>query len=126
MPDIGGPRVEEAEETQALDDTTKESTREFNAEVLTAVYVSLAVDACGWPLTPQQKANLTRYRSDIDTYGKFNDKYYMNALIGRIRNSISNPAVGFCESATERQDFDRRAATVWPNGPMAAPAPSIK
>jgi hypothetical protein len=106
--------------------TTMKSTREFNAEVLTAVYVSLAADACGWPLTPQQKANLNRYRSDIDTYGKFDDKYYMNSLIGRIRNSIDNPAVGFCESATERQDFDRRAATVWPKGPMAAPAPSIK
>lgn len=106
--------------------TTMKSPREFNAEVLTAVYVSLAADACGWPLSPQQKANLKRYRSDIDTYGKFDDKYYMNSLIGRIRNSINNPAVGFCESATERQDFDRRAATVWPKGPMAAPAPSIK
>jgi hypothetical protein len=103
--------------------TTMKSTREFNEEVVTAVYVSQAADACGWPLSPEQRTNLKRYISDVNTYGKFNDKSSLNGVIARVRNGINDPSRHFCENATERQDFDRRAATVWPKGPMAAPAP---
>jgi hypothetical protein len=103
--------------------TTMKSTREFNEEVVTAVYVSLASDACGWPLSPDQKTNLKRYISDVNTYGKFNDKSSLNGVIATVRNGINDPSRHFCENATERQDFDRRTATVWPKGPMAAPAP---
>src|SRR5579885_1647900 len=28
-----------------------------------------------------------------------------------------------CENPVERQDYARRSATVWPKGPMTAPAP---
>ena len=103
--------------------TMMKSTREFNEEVVTAVYVSLASDACGWSITPEQKANLKRYISEVNEYGKFNDRSTLNGVIGNIRNSINDPSVHFCESPTERQDFARRSATVWPKGAMAAPAP---
>jgi hypothetical protein len=103
--------------------TTMKSTREFNEEVITAVYVSLAADECGWQITPEQKANLKRYISDVSTYGKFNDRSTINGVLANIRNSINDPSVHFCENPTERQDFARRSATVWPKGAMAAPAP---
>ena len=54
--------------------STMKSTREFNEEIITAVYVSLAADACGWQITPEQKANLKRYISSVRTYGKFHDR----------------------------------------------------
>jgi len=54
--------------------STMKSTREFNEEIITAVYVSLAADACGWRITPEQKANLKRYISSVRTYGKFHDR----------------------------------------------------
>jgi hypothetical protein len=103
--------------------TTMKSTREFNAEVVTVVVVSLAADECGWPISPEQKANLKRYISDVNTYGKFNDRSSLNGVIGSVRNGINDPSRHFCENAAERQDYDRRAATVWPKGPMGAPAP---
>lgn len=102
--------------------TTMKSTREFNEEVITAVYVSQAADACGWPISPEQKANLKRYIYDVDTYGKFNDRASINGVMASVRNGINDPSRHFCENPTERQDFNRRAATVWPKGPMAAPA----
>lgn len=102
--------------------TTMKSTREFNGEIVTAVYVSQAADACGWPISPEQKANLKRYISDVNTYGKFNDRASINGVMASVRNGINDPSRHFCENPTERQDFDRRAATVWPKGPMAAPA----
>jgi hypothetical protein len=102
--------------------TTMKSTREFNEEVVTAVYVSQAADACGWPISPEQKANLKRYISDVNTYGKFNDRASINGVMGSVRNGINDPSRHFCENPTERQDFDRRVATVWPKGPTAAPA----
>lgn len=101
--------------------TRMNSTREFNEEVITAVYVSQAADACGWPVTSEQKANLKRYISDVNTYGKFNDRASLNGVMASVRNGINDPSRHFCENPTERQDFDRRAATVWPRGPMAAP-----
>jgi hypothetical protein len=84
---------------------TMKSTREFNEEVITAIYVSLAADACGWQITPEQNTNLKRYISDVSTYGKFNDRSTINGVLANIRNSINNPSVHFCESPTERQDF---------------------
>ena len=102
--------------------TTMKSTREFNEEVITAVYVSQAADACGWPISPEQRANLKRYISDMDTYGRFNQRESLNGVMANVRNGINDPSRHFCENATERRDFDRRAATVWPLGPMAAPA----
>lgn len=105
--------------------TTMKSTREFNEEVITAVYLSQAPDACGWPISPEQKANLKHYIYDIydvDTYGKFNDRASINGVMASVRNGINDPSRHFCENLTERQDFNRRAATVWPKGPMAAPA----
>jgi hypothetical protein len=103
--------------------TTMKSTREFNEEVITAAYVSLASDECGWAISPEQKANLKRYISDVNTYGKFNQRESLNGVMGNIRNSINDPSRHFCENRTEQQDYARRVATVWPKGPMAAPAP---
>ncbi|WP_446744140.1 hypothetical protein [Silvibacterium acidisoli] len=103
--------------------TTMKSTREFNEELITAVYVSLAASSCGWPISADQKANLDRYISDVNTYGKFNDRSSLNGVAANIRNSINDPSRHFCENPSERQDFNRRVATVWPNGPMAAPPP---
>ncbi|HKT48262.1 MAG TPA: hypothetical protein VJP87_12120 [Candidatus Acidoferrales bacterium] len=103
--------------------TTMKSTREFNEEVITAVYVSLASDACGWPIAPEQNAALKRYISDVNTYGKFNQRESLNGVMGNIRNAINDPSRHFCENPTERQDYARRVATVFPKGPMAAPAP---
>jgi hypothetical protein len=84
----------------------------------------LAADACGWPITSEQKSNLKRYISDVNTYGKFNDRSSLNGVMAKVRNGINDLSVHFCENATERKDFDRRAATVWPKGTMAVPAPT--
>ena len=102
--------------------TTMKTPGEFRTEISTVVYLGLASDSCGWLLTPEQKNNLRRYMSDINTHGKFNDKYALNSEIGQVRASINGSRLGFCESAAEHQQFDRRAATLWPAGPMAAPA----
>jgi len=96
--------------------TTMKSTREFNEEVVTAVYVSLAADACGWPIAAEQKSNLKRYISDVNTYGNFNDRSSLNGVMAKVRNGINDPSVHFCENASERQGFERRVATVWPKG----------
>ncbi len=102
--------------------TATKSPGEFRMEISTVVFVALSADSCGWPLTSEQRANLKRYMQNIDTYGKFNDKYDLNSEIGRDRATIDANRLNYCENPAQRQVYDRRAATIWPSGPVAAPA----
>jgi hypothetical protein len=90
-------------------------------DIRMSVYVSLAADACGWPLTDQQRANLKRFLDQVSTRGNFNERYQYNAANTRIKNSISAQGrMNYCANPSERQDFDKYAAMVAPLGPLAA------
>jgi hypothetical protein len=101
--------------------TTMKTPDDVRLELVTAVNASLISDYCGWPLDPRQKANLRRFIDDINTYGNFNQRSNLNSQIGYIRNVMSSRP-GFCRVPAERAAFERDAATLWPKGPMAAPA----
>lgn len=92
-------------------------------EIRTAVYVFLASDACGWPLTAEQSANLRGFVDRMSTKGNFNERYQYNLADSKTKNTINaNGRHGFCADAAERRKFDQLAATIAPLGPLAAPS----
>jgi hypothetical protein len=95
------------------------SDRMYNIRM--SVYVSLAADACGWPLTDTQSANLKRFLDEVSTRGSFNERYQYNVARTRVKNSISAQGrMNYCANPSERRDFDKYAAMVAPLGPLAA------
>ncbi|HTP34428.1 MAG TPA: hypothetical protein VMJ75_19760 [Candidatus Acidoferrales bacterium] len=90
-------------------------------DIRMSVYVSLAADACGWPLTDEQRANLKRFLDQVSTRGNFNERYQYSIVNTRIRNAISSQGrMNYCANPSERHDFDKYAAMVAPLGPLAA------
>lgn len=90
-------------------------------DIRMSVYVSLAADACGWPLTDAQSANLKRFLDQVSNRGNFNERYQYNAAHTRIKNAISAQGrMNYCANPSERRDFDKYAAMVAPLGPLAA------
>lgn len=87
-------------------------------EIRTAVYVSLAADACGWPLTSEQSANLSRFLDQTSTRGNFNERYQYNLAHGKIKDAISAEGrQNFCANPVERQSFGKLSASIAPLGP---------
>ena len=90
-------------------------------DIRMSVYVSLAADACGWPLTDAQSANLKRFLDQVSTRGNFNERYQYNLARTRVKNAISAQGrMNYCANPSERRDFDKYAAMVAPLGPLAA------
>jgi len=86
-------------------------------EIRTAAYVFLASDACGWPLSAEQSANVRRFVEQMSTRGNFNEKYQHNLADSQTKNSINvNGRRSFCTNPAERQKFDKLAATICPAG----------
>ena len=92
-------------------------------EIRTAVYVYLASDACGWPLTAEQSANVRAFVDQVSVKGRFNERYQYNLADSQTKNTInSNGRRSFCGDAAERRKFDKLAATIAPLGALAAPS----
>ena len=90
-------------------------------EIRQAVYISLAADACGWPMTAGQTANLTRFLDRVSN-GSFNEREQYNLVHTRVKNAINAKGrSNFCADPMERRDFNKAAVTVAPLGPIAAP-----
>jgi hypothetical protein len=90
-------------------------------DIRMSVYVSLAADACGWPLTEEQSGNLKRFLDQVSNRGNFNERYQYNVAHTRIKNAISAQGrVNYCANPSERRDFNKYAAMVAPLGPLAA------
>jgi len=90
-------------------------------EIRQAVYISLAADACDWPMTADQAGNLRQFLNRVSN-GSFNEKYQYNLSHARVKNAINAKGRGnFCADPMERRDFDKAAGTVAPLGPIAAP-----
>jgi hypothetical protein len=90
-------------------------------EISQAVYVSLAVSACDWPLTAEQSTNLKKFLDRVSN-GNFNEKYQYNTSDARIRHAITSMGRhNYCADANERRSFEKAAAAVAPLGPIAAP-----
>jgi hypothetical protein len=88
-------------------------------DIRMSVFVSLAADACGWPLTDEQRSNLARFLDQVSNRGSFNEKYQYNLARGKIKNSINAQGrMNYCANASERRDFDKYAAMVAPLGPL--------
>jgi hypothetical protein len=91
-------------------------------EIRQAVYISLAADACGWPMTADQTADLSKFLARVMN-GNFNEREQYNLVYTRVKNAISAKGrSNFCADPMERRDFDKAASTVAPLGPIAAPA----
>jgi hypothetical protein len=91
-------------------------------EIRQAVYISLAADACGWPMTADQTANLSRFLDRVSN-GNFNEREQYNLVHTRVKNAINAKGrSNYCADPMERRDFVKAAATVAPLGPIAAPA----
>jgi len=91
-------------------------------EIRQAVYISLAADACGWPMTADQTANLTTFLNRVSN-GNFNEREQYNLVHTRVKNAINAKGrSNYCADPMERRDFNKAAATVAPLGPIAAPA----
>jgi hypothetical protein len=96
-------------------------------DIRMSVYVSLAADACGWPLTDEQSTNLKRFLDQVSNRGNFNEKYQYNLAHTRIKNSISAQGrMNYCANPAERKDFDKYAAMVAPLGPLAASGANLQ
>ncbi len=90
-------------------------------EIRQAVYISLAADACSWPLTAEQNANLQSFLQRVKN-GKFNEREQYNLTDSVVRNAIAQQGrMNYCANSLERRDFDKAAAAVAPLGPIAAP-----
>jgi hypothetical protein len=88
-------------------------------DIRMSVFVSLAADACGWPLTDEQRSNLTRFLDQVSNRGSFNEKYQYNLVRSKIKNSINAQGrMNYCANPSERRDFDKYAAMVAPLGPL--------
>ncbi len=93
-------------------------------EIRTAVFVFLAADACGWPITAEQSGNLRRFVDQVSTRGNFNERYQYNLTDRRTKDRINvNGRQSFCADTMERRNFDKLAATIAPLGPIATAAP---
>ena len=91
-------------------------------EIRQAVYISLAADACGWPMTPDQTANLTKFLGRVSN-GNYGEREQYNLTHSRVKNAINAKGRStYCADPMERRDFNKAAATVAPLGPIAAPA----
>ena len=91
-------------------------------EIRQAVYVSLAADACGWPMTANQTANLSTFLTRVSN-GNFNEREQYNLVHARVKNAINAKGrATYCADPMELRDFKKAAATVAPLGPIAAPA----
>lgn len=91
-------------------------------EIRSVVYIAIAAKACGWPLTPEQSANVQSFL-DRTAAGRFNDRYQYNAASAQIRNAVSaNGRENFCGNPAERQKFDKLSVQVSPLGSFAAPS----
>jgi hypothetical protein len=92
-------------------------------DVRTAAYIVLAADACSWPLTDEQSANVRRFADQMLMRGSFNEKYQYNLAVAQTRTAINaNGRRNYCADAVERRKFEKLAATVAPLGPLAAPS----
>ena len=88
-------------------------------DIRMSVFVSLAADACGWPLTDEQRSNLTRFLDQVSNRGNFNERYQYNLVRTKIKNSINAQGrMNYCANPSERRDFDKYAAMVAPLGPL--------
>ena len=91
-------------------------------EIRQAVYISLAADACGWPMTADQTANLSTFLTRVSN-GNFNEREQYNSVHARVKNAINAKGrSNYCADPMELRDFKKAAATVAPLGPIAAPA----
>ena len=91
-------------------------------EIRQAVYISLAADACGWPMTADQTANLSKFLTRVSN-GNFNEREQYNLVHTRVKNAINAKGrSNYCADPMELRDFKKAAATVAPLGPIAAPA----
>jgi hypothetical protein len=91
-------------------------------EIRQAMYISLAADACGWPMTADQTVNLNTFLARASN-GNFNEREQYNLTHRRVKNAINAKGrSNFCADPIERRDFNMAAATVAPLGPIAAPA----
>ncbi len=87
-------------------------------DIRMSVYVQLAADACGWPLTDEQNANLKNFLYRVSN-GKFSEREQYNMTRARITNAISAQGrMNYCANPRERADFDKYAAMVAPRGPL--------
>lgn len=87
-------------------------------DIRMSIYVQLAADACGWPLTDEQNANLKNFLYRVSN-GKFSEREQYNMTKARITNAISAQGrMNYCANPRERADFDKYAAMVAPRGPL--------
>lgn len=87
-------------------------------DIRMSVYVQLAADACGWPITDEQSANLKNFLYRVSN-GYFSEREQYSAAKARITNAISAQGrMNYCANSRERADFDKYAAMVAPHGPL--------
>lgn len=90
-------------------------------EIRVAVFVSLASDACGWPLTAEQSANLSSFLQRM-AQGKFSEREQYNQSRSIIRNDILRAGrQNFCANPAQQRDFKKQSGEIAPLGPFAAP-----
>jgi len=102
--------------------STAPTDNQLRLEISTVIYVGIASDTCGWPLSADQGANIRRYIDATNASNKFNPKYWLNSEFGQVRSMIERKGrLDFCADRLERRKFEQRAASIWPQGTVATP-----
>jgi hypothetical protein len=88
-------------------------------DIRMSVYVSLASDACGWPLTEEQHQNLRRFLEQMSNKGSFSEREQYSLVYSKIKNAIgAQGRINYCANPSERRDFTKYAAMIAPLGPL--------
>ncbi len=120
--------MDEASARQYIDRAGPQRKENWNAvdhmyDIRFSVYVSLLADACQWPLSDAQNANLKRFLDRVSNGGYY-EKMQYNAARTTVQTKIigARGRIEYCAGPESRKSFDKYAAMVAPRGPLTASA----
>ena len=91
-------------------------------DIRAIVFAAIAAKACGWPLSPEQGANLQSFLDRTASSNYFYDRYQYGLATASVRKRLTaDGRDGFCANPAERSEFNKIAGKIAPLGSLAAP-----